>query len=301
MLLSGFLKEGTAALEPLYPAAEARSIVLLLCEDMLGTQSYTHIVEPHYEIDPKWEQPLSQAMERLKAGEPIQYVLGKAEFHGRRFRVTPDVLIPRPETELLVKEAVKRADMVRRMRSPFGRKAKPVRVLDLCTGSGCLAWTLALEVPGAQVVGVDISDAALEVARSQDFAQEMKQSGAVAPVFLKADVLGDIPDALRKEPFDVIVSNPPYVMEKEKAQMRRNVLDYEPALALFVPDDDPLLFYRAVAAWSLPLLSPEGKGLTEINEALGKETAEVFRASGFREAETICDFFEKNRFVFYAK
>ena len=300
MLLSDFLKEGALALEPLYPAAEARSIVLLLCEALIGTKSYTHIVEPAYQIDKKDEQPLSDALARLAAGEPIQYVLGRADFCGRSFRVTPEVLIPRPETELLVREAVKLADMCRRMRIPFGKTAEPVRVLDLCTGSGCIAWSIALSVPGAQVVGVDISDGALEVARSQAFAQEMKESGALAPTFVKADVL-DTEQDFDYGTFDLIVSNPPYVMEREKAQMRKNVLDYEPSSALFVPDDDPLLFYRAIARWSERFLSPEGKGLTEINEALGKETAEVFRDSGFSQTETSSDFFDKNRFVFYAR
>ena len=302
MLLADFLKQGTAALESLYPAEEAHGIVLMLCEEIIGTKSYTHIVEPQYQIDKKWEQPLARAMERLGAGEPIQYVLGKSEFCGRTFRVTPDVLIPRPETELLVKEAVKLADMTRRMRIPFGKSAEPVRVLDLCTGSGCIAWSVALAVPGARVVGVDISDKALEVARSQDFSEELKETGAVAPTFVKADVL-ESGESFQYDhgQFDLVLSNPPYVMEKEKPAMRRNVLDYEPALALFVPDSDPLLFYRAVARWSQRFLAPEGKGLTEINEALGNETVEVFRSSGFHQSETVTDFFDKNRFVFYMR
>jgi release factor glutamine methyltransferase len=300
MLLADFLKNSVSALEPLYPAAEARGIVLMLCEALIGTKSYTHIVEPAYQIDKKDEQPLSDALARLVAGEPVQYVLGKAEFCGRTFHVTPAVLIPRPETELLVREAVKLADMTRRMRIPFGKSAEPVRVLDLCTGSGCIAWSVALSVPGVQVVGVDISDEALDVARNQPFAQELKETGAVAPVFVKADVL-DTEQAFDFGPFDLILSNPPYVMEKEKAQMRPNVLEHEPAQALFVSDEDPLVFYRAIARWSQRFLSPEGKGLTEINEALGKETAEVFRGFGFSQSETESDFFDKNRFVFYMR
>lgn len=302
MLLAQFLKQGIEALEPLYPTAEARSIVLLLCEEIVGTKSYTHIVEPQYQIDAKWEQPLSQALARLEAGEPIQYVTGKSEFCGRTFHVTPDVLIPRPETELLVRDAVKLADMTRRMRIPFGKQATPVRVLDLCTGSGCIAWSVALAVPGAHVVGVDISDKALEVARNQNFSQEIKATGAIAPTFVKADVL-ESEEEFRYDygEFDLILSNPPYVMEKEKAAMRRNVLDFEPAQALFVPDDDPLLFYRSIARWSRRFLAPEGKGLTEINETLGKETLEVFRAQGFSQSEIVADFYDKNRFVFYMR
>ncbi len=300
MLLTEFLKKGVAALEPLYPTAEAKSIILMLCEEMIGTKSYTHIVEPQYQIDKKGEQPLAEALVRLQAGEPIQYVIGRAEFAGRSFRVTKDVLIPRPETELLVREAIKIAGRIKRMRIPYGKSAEPVRVLDLCTGSGNIAWSVALGVPGSRVVGVDISEKALEVARSQNFSAELKSTGALAPTFVAADVL-DTEQEFNYGSFDLILSNPPYIMEKEKPQMRRNVLGYEPSEALFVPDDDPLLFYRAIARWSERFLSPEGKALTEINEALGKETADLFRSSGFQEVNLVTDFYDKNRFVFYMK
>ena len=300
MLLTDFLKKGIAALEPLYPTAEARSIVLMLCEEIIGTKNYTHIIDPQFEIDKKGEQPLAEAMVRLQAGEPIQYVIGKTEFCGRSFHVTRDVLIPRPETELLVREAVKLADMTRRMRIPFGKSADPVRVLDLCTGSGNIAWSVALAVPGARVVGVDVSEKALEVARSQNFSQELKAKGALAPTFVMADVL-ETEQEFNYGSFDLILSNPPYIMEKEKPLLRRNVLDYEPASALFVPDDDPLVFYRAIARWSSRFLSPEGKGLTEINELLGKETLEVFTGAGFQESSVVTDFYDKNRFIFYMK
>ena len=300
MLLSQFLKDGTASLESLYPTAEARSIVLMLCEQLIGTKSYTHIVEPQYTIDKKHVEPLAAAMVRLCSGEPIQYVIGHSEFCGRRFRVSRDVLIPRPETELLCREAIKLALRLRQMRSPYGKSASPVRVLDLCTGSGNIAWTIALSVPGAHVVGVDNSEAALEVARSQSFSTELKSSGALAPTFVNADVL-DTEQEFNFGPFDLILSNPPYIMEKEKPLLRRNVLDYEPASALFVPDDDPLLFYRAIIRWSDRFLSQDGKGLTEINEVLGRETAELFLNSLYPKTETVKDFYDKNRFIFYMK
>ena len=300
MLLSQFLKDGTASLESLYPTAEARSIVLMLCEQLIGTKSYTHIVEPQYTIDKKHVEPLAAAMVRLCSGEPIQYVIGHSEFCGRRFRVSRDVLIPRPETELLCREAIKLALRLRQMRSPYGKSASPVRVLDLCTGSGNIAWTVALSVPGAHVVGVDNSEAALEVARSQSFSTELKSSGALAPTFVNADVL-DTEQEFNFGPFDLILSNPPYIMEKEKPLLRRNVLDYEPASALFVPDEDPLLFYRAIIRWSDRFLSQDGKGLTEINEVLGKETAELFLNSLYPKTETVKDFYDKNRFIFYMK
>lgn len=298
MLLVDFLKQGISALEHLYPTAEARSIVLMLCEELIGTKSYTHIVEPQYEIDKKWVQPLAEAMVRLQSGEPIQYVIGKTEFCGRTFSVTPDVLIPRPETELLVREAIKLADRVKRQRIPYGKSAEPVRVLDLCTGSGNIAWSVALSVPGSRVVGVDISEAALAVARSQNFSSALKSTGALAPTFVAADIL-DTEQEFNYGQFDLILSNPPYIMDKEKPLLRRNVVDYEPSGALFVRDNDPMLFYRAIARWSKRFLSPEGKGLTEINEVLGKETETVFRASGFSQTDLVKDFYDKNRFIFY--
>ena len=300
MLLSDFLKSGIQSLSALYPAAEARSIVLMLCESLIGTHSYTPIVEPGYEIDRRSLPALAKALGRLQKGEPIQYVLGTAQFCGRPFRVTPDTLIPRPETELLCREAVRMARQIRNLRIPFGREAAPVRILDLCTGSGNIAWTLALEVPGVEVVGADLSEGALSVASTQDFKAEVRASGAVPPVFVRADVLEpeqDFPFAT----FDLILSNPPYIRESEKASMRRNVLAFEPASALFVPDDDPLLFYRAIARLSDRFLSPEGKGLAEINESLGAETAAVFCETGFREVSVKRDFNEKSRFVFYSR
>lgn len=294
MLLSDLQKRGIAALSSLYSPQEARSIVLMLCAFLYGTNSYTAIVEPGYTV--KETEPFDQAMQRLTAGEPIQYVLGECSFCDYTFRVTQDVLIPRPETEMLCREAVALAARLTRMRAAYGKDAEPVRVLDLCTGSGCIAWTLALSVPGIRVTGVDVSPAALEVAESQPFKTELKEKGALRPVFLQADVLdpnADIPGG----PFDVILSNPPYICDSEKAQMRPNVLDYEPSLALFVPDEDPLCFYRAIASQASRLLAPGGGGMVEINETLGGDTAAVFRAAGFAEVEVRKDFAEKPRFV----
>ena len=227
MLLADFIKKGVAALEPLYPTAEAHSIVLMLCESLIGTKSYTHIVEPRYDIDKKAEQPLAEAMLRLQAGEPIQYVIGRTDFCGHSFKVNRNVLIPRPETELLVREAIKIAGRIQRMRIPYGKSAEPVRVLDLCTGSGNIAWSVALGVPGARVVGVDISEAALDVARSQNFSADLKATGALAPTFVAADVL-DTEQEFNYGSFDLILSNPPYIMEKERALLRKNVVDYVP-------------------------------------------------------------------------
>ena len=282
MLLADFIRKSSAALERLYPSPEARGLVSLLCRERLGVTSYTHIVEPQFEIPAASLPVLAYDMERLSEGEPIQYVLGYAEFFGRKFKVNPAVLIPRPETELLVEEAV-------RMLHAAGPKP---RVLDLCTGSGCIAWSVAFGALGAEVTAVDISPEALGLAETQF---SVLPAEVTAPVFVRSDVLAACPEI--DGSFDLLVSNPPYVMEKEKSLMRRNVLDYEPGLALFVPDDDPLLFYRAIATMAKRLLAPTGVGMVEINEALGPETEEIFRSAGYSETEIIRDFFAKDRFV----
>lgn len=300
MLLAEFVKAGTKALESLYPQKEARSIVLMLCEEVLGTERYTHIVEPEFKIDDKKLPELEAAMERLKKMEPVQYVLGHTEFYGRTFKVDPAVLIPRPETELLCRDAIKLGMRVFRMRSPYGKNAEPVRIVDLCTGSGCIAWTMALSIPGSRVAAVDISDAALEVAAGQDFASELKSKETFRPEFIKADVL-DSEQEIELGPFDMVLSNPPYIMESEKEDMRRNVLEYEPESALFVPDDDPLLFYRAIARWSQRFMSPDGVGLSEVNESLARQTETVFKAAGYAHTEIVRDLSDKNRYIIYHK
>lgn len=300
MLLAEFVKAGTKALESLYPQKEARSIVLMLCEEVLGTENYTHIVEPEFKIDDKKLPELEAAMERLKKMEPVQYVLGHTEFYGRTFKVDPAVLIPRPETELLCRDAIKLGMRVYRMRSPYGKNAEPVRILDLCTGSGCIAWTMALSIPGSRVTAVDISDAALEVAAGQDFASELKSKETFKPEFIKADIL-DSEQEIELGPFDMVLSNPPYIMESEKEDMRRNVLEYEPESALFVPDYDPLLFYRAIARWSQRFMSPDGVGLSEVNESLARQTETVFKAAGYAHTEIVRDLSDKNRYIIYHK
>ena len=281
MLLRDLIKIGVETISTQYPEGEAKEMVHAFLEHHIGTKRHTHIIEPAYEVPEEKALQTIAAFERMAAGEPMQYVAGVADFYGRQFRVSPDVLIPRPETELLCRHILKRHNKM--------------RLLDMCTGSGCIAWTLALEMPGAEVTAVDISDGALAVASTQDFAEEMARTGACAPKFLKADVLSH-PDSSFCQ-FDIIVSNPPYVMDKEKALMRANVLDHEPHLALFVPDDDPLIFYRAVAEWAYVLLAQDGLGLVEINEALGRETAELFLERGFGSAEVIRDLSGRDRFV----
>jgi release factor glutamine methyltransferase len=280
MLLRDLISKGTETISQAFPEREAREMVLMFLQHSIGTSRHTHILEPSYEVSEEAASHAMGAFDRMASGEPIQYIIGKAYFYDREFDVTPDVLIPRPETELLVREAV---NWARRS----GRRS--LRILDLCTGSGCIAWSMALELPDSEVTAVDISDGALAVASGQKFECD------VPPKFIKADVLAGPVEGLGT--FDMILSNPPYVMDSEKALMRKNVLEHEPWLALFVSDDDPLIFYRAVAEWAKLLLKPEGLCLVEINESLGRQTAKVFEDTGFRDVEVLQDLNSRDRFI----
>ncbi len=314
MLLKDLINEGTRTISSLYPEREAREMVFAYLESAVGTSRHTHIIEPSFTLSDDSVSAAHSAFARMAAGEPLQYVVGKAYFYGREFRVSPDVLIPRPETEILCREvcdflAARRTAASCYQVSAGGGPSLDMapEILDLCTGSGCIAWTLALENPGASVTAVDISDGALTVASGQDFSDEISRTGASAPHFIKADVLaGPSESAVLGCPafdgheagsFDVLVSNPPYVMDSEKALMRSNVLDHEPHLALFVPDSDPLLFYRAIASWASELLRPGGFAIVEINEALGSQTAGLYRTAGFRDVRILKDLNDKDRFV----
>lgn len=281
MLLPDFIRESARSLESLYPSREASAIVQRLCEDMAGFPHLAHILYPDTAVPPETEAALRAAVARLAKAEPLQYVLGRETFCGREFKVDPSVLIPRPETGMLVLEA--------------SRHISPAsRVLDLCTGSGCIAWTVALDHPSASVTAVDISREALALASSQ--------FSGNSPVFICADILDPrFPETFPEGSFDIVLSNPPYIMEREKSQMRPNVLDYEPSIALFVPDSDPLLFYRAVRDAAARLLAPGGRGFLEINETLGEETASLFRAEPFGNVGILKDFAGKNRIVTFER
>lgn len=289
MLLSQFIRQAASSLEALYPPREAQGLAQRLALDIQGVRPYAWVLDPGLEASPA----LEEGLRRLLAGEPLQYVVGWQEFYGRRFHVEPGVLIPRPETGILVREAC-----VRALQLPAAR------VLDLCTGSGCIAWSIALEVPGASVTAVDLSDDALAIARGQNPVNLPAESGPearpeaqfVAPRFVKADVLSP-QQIFPGGPFDILTANPPYIRESETALMHRNVLEHEPAMALFVPDDDPLVFYRAIAGHALRCLAPGGWGIVEINEALGRETADVFVMAGLQKVGILRDFFGRERFV----
>lgn len=283
MLLREFIQDARLKLSAIYPEPEAKAITDALCSEFLGTRPYSHILEPSLCVPADMQQSLTDALCRLLQHEPLQYVTGYAEFYGRRFSVSPSVLIPRGETEQLCAYVLDRC-----LGTP--------RILDMCTGSGCIAWTLALELKGASVFACDISDKALEVACSQRFDEAER---CHRPVFFKCDVLSDCFPVMDK--VDVIVSNPPYVTSSERQQMRRNVLDFEPELALFVEDSSAMVFYAAIGAKAGVLLKPDGFCIVEINERFGTECMELFREMGFSRTHILQDLHGKDRFCIIAR
>ena len=270
----------TAALTALYPAHEAQAVASLVFQQLLHLDGLRFSMAARETVSPEIMAQLPALQARLLAHEPVQYVLGTAHFAGMELEVTPATLIPRPETEELVQ-------LIEREQA--GRAGR--RVLDVGTGSGCLALALARVLPKAEVLAVDISAEALAVARRN------AAVWAPAVTFQQVDILSQLPAGLAPGTLDVLVSNPPYVRESERATMRENVLAWEPATALFVPDNDPLLFYRHLAEISAQFLAADGVAYLEINEALGDETAALFTAQGFAEVRVVADMFGKPRMV----
>ncbi len=245
------------------------------------------------------ESRLNEQLRRLQAGEPVQYVLGRTFFCGHEFRVRPGVLIPRPETEELVGVA---CDRVARYGEGSGRA---VRILDIGTGSGCIAISLALAIPDAHVEAWDVSDEALAIARENashlgakvTFKKEDILRKQIAPSFGKATGRrAQLGNGGLGEAFTLIISNPPYICEKERKDMEQRVLDHEPSLALFVPDDDPLLFYRAIAEYATRALTPKGLLLFEINPLYKDAMEEMLLSLHFHDIVFHEDQFGKIRF-----
>lgn len=272
-------------LSPVCGHGEARAVARLVLEERFGLSLTDIAFGKVNDFTREETEELEKIIVRLENHEPVQYVLGWQTFCGHRFRVAPGVLIPRPETELLV--------------DACAVKDKACRVLDIGTGSGCIAVTLALRHRCA-VEAWDISGEALDIARDN----AMRLGAEVT--FRKADILSwrdwyTAPlmqeDRRGKGMYDIIVSNPPYICRREAAEMERNVLDYEPDMALFVPDSDPLLFYRAIAEFGLETLSAEGKIAFEINRAYGSEVCRMLSTLGYRDAEVIMDQFDNPRIV----
>ena len=304
MTLRNFIDHVMEQLAPLYPPQECKAMAVRMLKEMLaGYKGYEHMVEPATELDtfqleeqqPGTEKYLLSCVERLATGEPLQYVMGFEWFCGHKFNVAPGVLIPRPETEELVCKAIEFAQAALQTKS-----ASPLRILDICTGSGCIAWSLAAALPQSEVYACDISQQALKIASTQQI--QCADNTPAKVKFLECDILSQqaqqkIAQACGEGEFNLIISNPPYVCECEKSQMRENVLAHEPSIALFVPDNDPLKFYRAIAQLSGRILSPGGALMFEINERFGAETAQMMQQMGYTNCQVLQDLFGKDRMV----
>ena len=270
------------SLAPLYGEGEARAIAFMLYEDAFGVSRTDIYADKVRQFSEDERARLNNMCQLLTKGVPVQYVLGKASFCGHTFAVSPAVLIPRPETEELVAWAT---DVARLMPRPEGR---PLRLLYAGTGSGCIAVSLKLALPEADVTAWDISPEALNVARDN-----ARTLGADVH-FEQRDILAP-PDAATC--YDIIVSNPPYIADSERKTMEPNVLDYEPATALFVPDADPLRFYRTIARYGLGALRQNGRLYFEINSRFSAEMRQMLEAMGYVDVEVRPDISRRPRFV----
>ena len=270
-----------SSLKSLYPSKEVLSFFNLLAEKSLGLSRIAIALQPEKQISEKEKFVFDKAISRLKNFEPIQHILGTTEFFGLPFLVDKNVLIPRPETEELV-------DWI------LGQnKHKEATILDIGTGSGCIAISLAKHLPGAKVCGLDISAEALLVAQFNTVLNKVDIR------YFNTDVLKENTWKFTFEDmiFDTIVSNPPYVRILEKEHMSPNVIEHEPSIALFVKDEDPLLFYRKIAQLSNIYLKPEGVLYFEINEYLSLEMEKMLTMEGFKNIEIRKDIFKKDRMI----
>lgn len=263
-----------ACIEHLYSRQEQLRIARMVAAALSGESEMKFLIDPNEIIDIE----LGNVAEQLSAGRPVQYIIGKTEFCGEEFTVREGVLIPRPETEELVMWAIQ---VAKEFPSP--------RILDLCTGSGCIAIALKKLIPAATVTAIDLSAEALAIA------QENATKLGTEVRFLADDVLQGVPQ-LGNEQFDIIVSNPPYIPISEREAMHINVTNFEPAMALFVEDSDPLIFYREIARIAKSRLSDRGALLFEIHELLAEETLQMLQSEGF-DAELRHDFLNKPRMI----
>ena len=297
MTVRQFIEECKKRLSPLYPAGEISSLAARALEDIFNISRTRQLTYPDKEIG-----DAASVISRLENGEPVQYIAGFEYFCGDKFKVGPGVLIPRPETEELVNLITEETVASWKDNKQARSSASPFKIFDICTGSGCIAWSLHKLLENAaenqnialETYGCDISETALEYAQNQRF-----RHGRRWPMFFRYDVMnGDFP-ALKSfiGKLDIIVSNPPYIAEKEKGLMHKNVLDFEPEEALFVSDSDPLLFYRKIAEIAKELLYHGGKLYFEINPLFAKELGQTLIEKGFCNVLPVKDISGRIRFV----
>ena len=275
MILKQAIEQLNSGLAGVAEPREVQAMIRIICEDVFNYDPVDVALRQESELPDFAAERISDIISRLRRHEPLQYIVGTALFHGHKFKVTPAVLIPRPETEQLVDLIVDE------------NTASDLRVLDMGTGSGCIAISLARALKFAQVDAFDISQDALAVAREN--AADLK----VKVRLFQSDMLAPQPAAR----YDIIVSNPPYICWSERESMERNVLDYEPGQALFVPDNDPLLFYKAIAPYAAQSLERGGRLYLEINQRFGNEVKRLLEDCGLDEVRIIEDSFGRVRFA----
>jgi release factor glutamine methyltransferase len=290
MQLNSYKTQFITSLLPVVDEAEAQSFFYLVAEYLHQLRRIDLALDPTFQITEAQLQQWESIRHRLLTHEPIQYILGSTTFCDLPFSVTPHVLIPRPETEELVAWIVEHfllldINPTSNFQLPT---SNPNRILDIGTGSGCIAIALAKNLPMFAVSALDVSDKALQIARLN------AEKNAVQINFISQNILET---SKLDQQFDVIVSNPPYVRELEKHEIQANVLEHEPHLALFVADEDPLLFYRKIGELALDALTPNGNLFVEINQYLGEETLKLFREIGFTQVELRKDLYGNDRMI----
>ncbi|MBR6947512.1 MAG: peptide chain release factor N(5)-glutamine methyltransferase [Muribaculaceae bacterium] len=275
MILKEAIEQLRSGLAGVADPHEVQAMIRVICEDVFNYDPVDVALRQESVLPDFAQQRITDLIHRLQRHEPLQYIVGNARFHGHKFKVTPAVLIPRPETEQLVDLIVDE------------NKESDLRVLDMGTGSGCIAISLARALKFAQVDALDVSRDALAVARANAEALQVKVR------FFESDMLAPQPAAT----YDIIVSNPPYICWSERESMERNVKDYEPGQALFVPDNDPLLFYKAIVPYAKQSLERGGRLYLEINQRFGAEVKRLLDEHGFDEVRIIDDSYGKVRFA----
>ncbi|UJH67612.1 peptide chain release factor N(5)-glutamine methyltransferase [Allomuricauda sp. SCSIO 65647] len=282
MLLSEIKNIFHLELKNLYPKAEIDSFFHLMIEHYLQLERFTLVMQPQFALNNEEERPLFEALSQLKQEKPVQYILGEAHFMDMVFKVDEHVLIPRPETEELVRWFLH----IGKSQSVFNDSK--IKILDIGTGSGCIAIALAKNLPHAQVYALDVSVEALKVAK------ENAKMHRVEMQFLQKNIL----DGKKMDfHFDFIVSNPPYVRESEKAEIKNNVKKYEPREALFVSNENPLVFYKAISRFAKYHLNVGGSLFLEVNQYLGEETVTLLQQQNFKDIELKKDIFGNDRMI----
>lgn len=268
------------SLEGKYALEEINAFYYIFCEEILGFSKIDAALNRDFCLSSSHQNILQETISRLLKFEPIQYIYGVAHFYHLKFKVTSEVLIPRPETEELVDIVIKNT------------QNQVVKILDIGTGSGCISISLAKNLALAEVSAIDISENALQIAIENALLNNVKVQ------FIQKDILNT---GQLTQKYDIIISNPPYVKEDEKKEMNRNVLEYEPALALFVSNIDPLIFYKKIALLAFNHLNDQGILYLEINQSLGKEMIELVKHIGFKEVNLKKDFLGNDRFILAEK